>query len=461
LADFTGEMTLGDWTLIVADTFSGDGGFINLFELELCVVGELAQDSDGDGINDLADNCPDIANGDQADLDGDGIGDFCDDDRDGDGVLNSEDNCPDNANSDQGDLNGNGIGDFCDVECQVQASVDLPITIAEDEAGTYTTSVMIMDPVQVSDVNVTVDITHTWVNDLILTLTSPSGTNVVLSNQNGGFFDQDYTNTVFDQEAEIAISSGTAPFTGSFQPDGDLSTLYGEGSVGEWTLTVEDVFGPLDGGSINIFELEVCGIRDPFDYDADGVLNDDDNCVFIANADQSDTDGDGLGDSCDPDIDNDGILNEVDNCDYVVNVDQSDIDGDGLGDACDPDIDNDNVLNEDDNCPETPNEDQSDVDRNGIGDVCDNLIVNDVLTPNSDGFNDTWEIINLERFQDAKIHVYNRWGNEVFSSSNYDNSWNGTSGSSGNALPAGSYFYQIDQNGDGTVVLTGWIYITY
>ena len=67
----------------------------------------------------------------------------------------------------------------------------------------------------------------------------------------------------------------------------------------------------------------------------------------------------------------------------------------------------------------------------------------------------------MKRFQDAKIHVYNRWGNEVFSSADYNNNWNGTSGSSGNALPAGSYFYQIDQNGDGTVILTGWIYITY
>ncbi len=79
---------MGDWTLIVTDNFNGDGGFINLFELGLCVVGEFAEDTDGDGVNDLADNCVDIANADQADLDGDGLGDVCDDDLDGDGVLN-------------------------------------------------------------------------------------------------------------------------------------------------------------------------------------------------------------------------------------------------------------------------------------------------------------------------------------------------------------------------------------
>ena len=32
------------------------------------------------------DNCPDVSNADQADSDGDGIGDVCDDDRDGDGI---------------------------------------------------------------------------------------------------------------------------------------------------------------------------------------------------------------------------------------------------------------------------------------------------------------------------------------------------------------------------------------
>ncbi len=50
-------------------------------------------DIDSDGICGDIDNCPNIANTDQSDLDGDGQGDFCDDDIDGDGVADVDDGC--------------------------------------------------------------------------------------------------------------------------------------------------------------------------------------------------------------------------------------------------------------------------------------------------------------------------------------------------------------------------------
>jgi len=82
-------------------------------------------DSDGDGIGDVCDNCPAVANPGQEDFDGDGVGDVCDNcplvsnpdqdptDSDGDGVPNLCDNCPDDAN-DQSDADNDGIGDVCD-----------------------------------------------------------------------------------------------------------------------------------------------------------------------------------------------------------------------------------------------------------------------------------------------------------------------------------------------------------
>ena len=51
-------------------------------------------DADADGVDDAADNCPSVANADQADLDSDGAGDACDADVDGDGVANASDACP-------------------------------------------------------------------------------------------------------------------------------------------------------------------------------------------------------------------------------------------------------------------------------------------------------------------------------------------------------------------------------
>jgi hypothetical protein len=55
-------------------------------------------DSDGDGVDDFADNCGRVWNAIQFDLDGDGVGDACDSDRDGDGCANIVDSAPDNPN---------------------------------------------------------------------------------------------------------------------------------------------------------------------------------------------------------------------------------------------------------------------------------------------------------------------------------------------------------------------------
>ncbi len=105
-----------------------------------------------------------------------------------------------------------------------------------------------------------------------------------------------------------------------------------------------------DGDLVN---LEGTVIQDLGDTDGDGVDNSADNCPVDYNYDQTDLDGDGIGDVCDPDVDGDGVDNSADNCPVTPNTDQSDFDSDGMGDVCDPDADGDGVDNDADSCPVT------------------------------------------------------------------------------------------------------------
>ncbi|OGQ30028.1 MAG: hypothetical protein A3B79_06750 [Deltaproteobacteria bacterium RIFCSPHIGHO2_02_FULL_50_15] len=73
-------------------------------------------DTDGDGVVDPEDNCPEVSNVEQADFDEDNIGDACDDDVDGDGVVNEEDNCPLVVNGGQEDLDLDDVGNACDAD---------------------------------------------------------------------------------------------------------------------------------------------------------------------------------------------------------------------------------------------------------------------------------------------------------------------------------------------------------
>jgi len=70
------------------------------------------------------------------------------------------------------------------------------------------------------------------------------------------------------------------------------------------------------------------------DSDADGIANIFDNCVSLANPEQTDLDANGRGDACE-DHDRDGVMDDRDNCASFANRNQKDTDGDGIGDACD------------------------------------------------------------------------------------------------------------------------------
>jgi len=68
------------------------------------------------------------------------------------------------------------------------------------------------------------------------------------------------------------------------------------------------------------------------------------------------------------------------------------------------------------------------------------------ITPNGDGFNDTWIIQNAQICKQIKITVFNRWGNIVYKDDNYANNWAGTN-SSGKKLAQGTYYVVIELSG--------------
>ena len=86
----------------------------------------IADDSDGDGVNDGVDNCPAVANADQANNDGDAIGDACDADDDNDGVLDGSDNCQFVQNAGQANNDGDALGDACDDDDDNDGVLDGP-----------------------------------------------------------------------------------------------------------------------------------------------------------------------------------------------------------------------------------------------------------------------------------------------------------------------------------------------
>jgi gliding motility-associated-like protein len=76
------------------------------------------------------------------------------------------------------------------------------------------------------------------------------------------------------------------------------------------------------------------------------------------------------------------------------------------------------------------------------------LFTSNVITPNGDGINDTWQILNIELYPTSNVKVFDKSGKMVFTQDHYLNTWNGY-GLNGAPLTQGTYYYVVDL-GSGT-----------
>ena len=117
--------------------------------------------------------------------------------------------------------------------------------IPDDSSQGVTSTLSIGSPGRIKDLDVRIGrITHGRVGDLAIELTGPDGTTVTLVRHPGGPDNsgKDLVATVFDDEAAVNISAGSAPYRGRFRPQRDqLSRFDGKNKQGSWRLRVRDL----------------------------------------------------------------------------------------------------------------------------------------------------------------------------------------------------------------------------
>ncbi|MFK8015477.1 MAG: proprotein convertase P-domain-containing protein [Gammaproteobacteria bacterium] len=171
----------------------------------------------------------------------------------------------------------------------------------------------------IENLDVSIVASHTYVGDLIFTLThDDTGTSVVLMDRPGvpastfGCSSDNIDATMTDSSSTaVETTCGSAPALGGLlQPQEPLAAFIGEDLGGTWTLSVSDNAG-VDTGVLEEWCLLPQTAGGP-DSDGDGVEDAADNCTLVPNADQRDTNGDGFGNACDADLNNDGVINVAD-----------------------------------------------------------------------------------------------------------------------------------------------------
>ena len=383
-------------TIITANQIANNNYRSGTISTVFIVNEAIIPDSDNDGVDDENDNCITNFNPLQEDYDNDNIGNICDNDDDNDGYLDSNDEFPLNPNE-WSDYDKDGLGDNQDND----------------------------------------DDNDNWPDSIEISC----DTNPLDNSSYPGDYDGDLIPNCEDQDDD---NDGYLDDQDEF-PENEL----------EWKDNDQDGIGD----------------NEDQDDDQDGYTdNDESTCnsdPLDPDSTPDDFDQDFIPNCTDLDDDNDGCLDNEDSfpLDYYECLDN---DNDGIGDNADNDDDNDGVSDSQDAFPLDPTE-QKDTDGDGIGDNSDSDYNSDGLpddvvfpsqffSPNGDGINDTWKVVNTNLFPNCEVWIYTRSGELIYNKKGYTNDWAGLL--NGEPLPEASYVYMVDPDGDGTIDLKGWIYLT-
>ena len=137
----------------------------------------------------------------------------------------------------------------------------LPVVIVSDVANSISSTISISENLVITDINVGVDIAHTYVAELIITLTSPTGMSITLLQDAcyvEGLYPIPDINAVFDDDGSDLVCGSSSPVvSGTLKPQiGSLDLFNEQSTQGDWVLSIEDIYAG-DGGSIDNFTLKI------------------------------------------------------------------------------------------------------------------------------------------------------------------------------------------------------------